>query len=114
MKFDIQVPLTAPQFDRLKVSENLKADLASVLPKAKFERIKTYLGDPSYLLSVVRPFRGKAAYLLLRMARPIQTFWVPAKLHRLMKKIADRERITINQFVKGAIQYQLDKLVGKQ
>jgi len=114
MKFDIQVPLTAPQFNRLKVSENLKADLSTALPKTKFERIKTYLGDPSYLLSVVRPFRGKAAYLLLRMERPIQTFLVPTKLHHLMKKIADREGITINQFVKGAIQHKLDKLEGQK
>ena len=109
MKFDIQIPLTASQFERLKPSKNLKADLATVLPKAQHERIKTYLGDPGYLFSVVRPFKGKAAYLLLRMARPIQIITFPSKLSGRVHKYARLEGVTVNQFIQAAIRYELDK-----
>ena len=114
MKFDIQIPLTASQFERLKSSKNLKADLVIVLPKAKRERIQTFLNDPDYQLRVVRPFKGNAAYLLLRMVRPIEVFETHPKLHRLIKKGARMEGVTVNRFIQGAIRYQLDKQEGKR
>jgi hypothetical protein len=114
MKFDVQIPLTASQFERLKTSQNLKGDLATVLPKAKYAGIRAYLGDPAYLLRVVRPFKGKAAHLLLRMERPIVIFKNSLKLHRLTEKNAAMEGVTVNQYIVSAIQYQLDKLEGKK
>ena len=114
MKFDIQIPLTASQFERLKPSKNLKADLATVLPKAKYERIQTFLNDPVYLFRVVRPFKGNTAYLLLRMERPIQIFEMHPKLHRLIQKGARMEGVTVNQFIQGAVRSQLDEFEGKR
>jgi len=114
MKFDLQIPLTASQFERLKPSKNLKADLVIVLPKAKHERIQTFLNDPVYLFRVVRPFKGSAAYLLLRMQRPIEIIKTHPKLHRLIQKGARTEGVTVNQFIQGAVRSQLDKMEGKR
>jgi hypothetical protein len=114
MKFDIQIPLNSTQFERLKPSENLKADLATVLPKTKYERIRLYLNDPAYLVCVVRPFRGNAAYLLLRMKRPIQIIPVTPTFHRIIQKGARMQGLTVNQFTNVAIRHQIDKLEGKK
>jgi hypothetical protein len=114
MKFDTQIPLTTSQFERLKPSQNLKADLATVPPKAKHERIKPYLNDPTWLLRVVRPCRGKAAYLLLRMERPIMIIPVTHKFHRIIEKGARLEGVTVNRFINGALWHQLDVLEGKK
>jgi hypothetical protein len=108
MKFDIREPLARSEYEILRHSQNLKADLGDTLSKAKQKRLQTFLNDPDYFLRLVRPCRGKAAYLLLRLVRPIYIVPVQHKLFAAIEKLARHTGQTANQFTQAAVRHQLD------
>jgi hypothetical protein len=108
MKHDIELPLTAAQYDRLKQEKELRQGIKNILPETKVARIATYLQDSDYDLHLVRPYKGEAAYLRLRLGSPRIFIPLPPKLSSSLAAISGRLGITVNQFINAAIKSRLD------